>query len=369
MDGVSRMNRLSHSAANKYQECPTAYRYHYIEKLRPKITNSYFMFGRAVDAASTEVLKGSGLEQPVYDKTMAFVDINGIMSSAPKNADIVYGVNEFDSELLLPEDVALVKAFSKEMFGDEEWETNYGYVQEERKKLAFDKIEMHHRRFYNYCNWLCLYRRGLLMVDAFKTDFMPKVVKVHSVQEKIELTNEEGDSIIGYIDFVAELKDEGTVVFDLKTSASQYAEGAVLTSPQLSIYLSTVKEKYNTNKAGFCVLNKQVIKNRVKVCSVCGNDGTGGRHKTCDAVKDGQRCNGKWDETIKPKVAVQVLINEVPERTQEIVLENYEHINQLIKNQVFQRNFQSCIKYGSVKCSYYNKCFSNNDEGLEKVGS
>ena len=170
MDGVSRMNRLSHSAANKYQECPTAYRYHYIEKLRPKITNSYFMFGRAVDAASTEVLKGSGLEQQIYDKTMAFVDINGIVSSAPKNADIVYGVNEFDAELLLAEDVALVKAFSKEMFGDEEWETNYRYVQEERKKLAFDKIEMHHRRFYNYCNWLCLYRRGQLMVNAFKTD-------------------------------------------------------------------------------------------------------------------------------------------------------------------------------------------------------
>lgn len=361
-------NRLSHSAANKFQECPKAYEYSYVKRLRPKITNSFFMFGRAVDAAAMELLNNPGADYlPAYEKAMAFVDINGSLQSAPRCVNVVYGVSEFDSDLLNEQDRQDAQNLATELFGEGNWEDRLSYIQNERKTMAFDLLERSHREFYNYCNWKCVFRRGQYMIEAFKREFLPKVKKILSVQEKIELHNEHGDSIIGYIDFVADIEGEGVVVFDLKTSASLYDAGAVLTSPQLSLYLSAVQEKYKTEKAGFCVLSKQIVKNKTKICTVCNNDGTGKRHKTCDAEIDGKRCGGEWKETLAPEAIVQLLVNKVPERTLEIVIENYEHVNNAIKHGVFQRNFQSCNK-GQFKCQYYNLCYFNKTDGLEEVG-
>jgi len=197
------------------------------------------------------------------------------------------------------------------------------------------------------------------MLGAYAEQVLPKINKVLSVQEKVELPNDNGDSITGFVDLVADIKGHGVVILDNKTSAMEYAMDSVVMSPQLSLYLHILEEKYNTRKAGFIVLRKQIVKNRKKICSKCGHDGSGARHKTCDNVVDDVRCHGEWTETIDPKVNIQFIVDEIPERTEEIVLENMDNANQAIKNGVFTRNFTACSNTFGGDCVYKSLCFKD----------
>ncbi len=182
----------------------------------------------------------------------------------------------------------------------------------------------------------------------------------------MKLDNGGGDNFIGFVDLVADIDDHGTVIIDHKTSAMDYEPDSVLTSPQLAGYMHTLYPKYKTRKAGYIVFKKNIKKNRVKICSQCGHDGTGGRHKTCDNVISGKRCGGEWTETLTPEVVVQVIIDTIPERTEEIVLENMDLVNDGIKNKVFTRNLNMCKNYYGGLCPYFNLCYKNKKEGLEQ---
>jgi glutathionyl-hydroquinone reductase len=59
---------------------------------------------------------------------------------------------------------------------------------------------------------------------------------------------------------------------------------------------------------------------------------------------DGVRCNGEWNSKLDPRIHVQVVIDLIPEKTEQIVLENFDYINASIKNGVYHRNFSSCVK-------------------------
>ena len=95
-------------------------------------------------------------------------------------------------------------------------------------------------------------------------------------------------------------------------------------------------------------------------------DGTGQRHKTCDNVIDGKRCNAEWIETINPKAWIQIIINEIPKMTEDLVLENIDQINESIKSGIFIRNLQSCIMPWG-KCNFYEKCYKGKDTDLVKA--
>jgi glutathionyl-hydroquinone reductase len=60
------------------------------------------------------------------------------------------------------------------------------------------------------------------------------------------------------------------------------------------------------------------------------------------------------------------VIDLIPEKTEQIVLENFDYINASIKNGVYHRNFSSCVKpYG--KCTFYNLCYKDSMDGLVKL--
>jgi len=54
---------ISHSSVNKYDFCPRAYRYYYIEGWRPKVKKPPLLFGEAVDVALTALFKAG--EEPL----------------------------------------------------------------------------------------------------------------------------------------------------------------------------------------------------------------------------------------------------------------------------------------------------------------
>lgn len=356
-------NKLSHSSVNKFSDCPTAWKFHYVERLRGTTQSAALLFGTAIDKAVEDLVLTRNLEDAkrTFLAYWTSAEINGKQEKLECNSDIVYAANDLDEELL-PEE------FNKPVYKSE-----LDQIISRKKEVGFDELSISDKIVYNQANWFVAKKRGELMLEAVNNEILPKIKKVHSTQEKLDLTNDSGDSVVGYVDLVADFDGyPNSIIFDFKTSTRTYEEDSVKTSPQLALYTHALSETYKTRTAGFIVLSKQIQKNRKKVCSVCGNDGTGGRHKTCDKELElapgakKTRCNGAWIETINPKAKIDVIIDEIPEQLENIVLENMDSVNRTIKNNIFVRNLNSCKKAWGL-CSYYHLCHENSMKGLIKL--
>lgn len=352
-------NRLSHSQVSKYQQCGKAYQFWYLDKIRPSKSRSSLLFGTALDRAVGVLLSAEDscvTPEEVFDKTWTSQEINGKETYLPTCTSLVYAKSDFDKDLLTDE-VEKKVGVSRE--------TILSLV-EKRTSLGYDELSLEEKEIVNHTFWWCLHAKGHYMLTAFRSKVLPKLTKVHSTQEYIELESGD-DKVIGYIDIVAEVEGhKEPIVLDLKTSAMEYEEDAVLTSPQLTLYTHAVSDKYNTRKAGYIVLNKNLIKNRKKICSKCSYDGSGGRHKTCANEIEGKRCGGEWNETVSPEVYVQFLIGEIPKQTEDLVLENIDDINTAIKTGHFTRNLSMCTNtYGGL-CDYINLCYKGQMDNLIK---
>lgn len=355
-------NRLSHSAINKYMDCPTAYRLHYIDKLRSNTMSAALLFGTAIDKAVEKLIHSRDLKEAkkVFNILWQAQEINGVLTDLRNCPDIVYANNDYDEELC-----SIIINPNIKLFKDDK---------------GFDNLPKEEKVLYNNYCWSMAKKRGELMLEAYNDEVIPKLGKIYSTQEKIDLSNGNGDSVIGYVDLVADFEGYSSpVVLDNKTSTRAYEADSVKTSAQLTLYVHALEEKYKTRKAGFIVLSKQIQKNRKKICSVCGHDGTGGRHKTCDnelpfqnaaaagaSKSKSNRCNGEWKETINPKAKIDIIIDDIPEQMENIVLENFDGVSKMIDNGVFIRNLNSCKRPWGL-CDFYNKCHGNSDKGLVKI--
>jgi hypothetical protein len=360
--------KLSYSAATKFTECGKAYEYHYIQKLRPKVQSAALLWGTAIDKGIEASLKG-------YDGISVFNDlwkcqyINGIKTNLSTCIDISYSSSDLDLDVLDDKDFVLIKNYKAIK---EELKTNDNVlnkiseiINKKEKYTGFKNLPEEEKLFINYVFWLSLRKKGEIIIQSFNNKIKPKIKKVYSTQEEVKLENEIGDSIIGYADLVCEFDGyDKPVIIDFKTSSIPYEADSVITSPQLSLYLHALSEKYNnTRYCGYIVFYKRLDKEKLKICKLCGSDGTGKRHKTCDNIVDNKRCNGEWNETIKFDVSIDVIIDTIPTRTESIILEKMDDVNTLIKQGIFTRNFLACKKAWGV-CPYFNKCFYDKDDDL-----
>lgn len=361
-------NRLSHSQVNRFQDCPKSYEYHYIKKIRPKTTSSALLFGSALDVAFSQVLVQTGPKTPeeIFLDSWTNQNISDVPTYLPTSTNIVYSQNEFETYLLTEDDQKLIKA----KYSIKDLDAEIESLEHSRTQYGFNNLPDEVQELYNHIAWLCLYRKGLILLEGARKKIKPKITKVLAIQKEVNLQNENGDSILGFVDLVCEWEGyDKPIVFDLKTSSKDYDDNSVLVSPQLSLYVHCLSEQYKTRYAGYIVLNKNLLRNKTKVCKVCNHNGSSSRAKTCDNVNEsnGKRCNGEWDTKMTPEAMVQVLIDEIPEQTEQIVLENYDLINKSIKNGIFHRNFSNCVKYnGKVVCPYYNLCYKGDKKGLIK---
>lgn len=365
------MSKISYSMIQRFGLCPKSYEYHYVHRIRPTTINASLIFGSALDTALNRLLlENTGSEYPAFKEAFTTTELNGEQVYVPTCKDIVYANGDFDSDLLFESDAPFIAQELEKLGiqGCTDYLSTFKILRDKKTSGGFNSLSDQDKSVYNLFNWVCLFNKGNLMLGAYKEQVLPKFNRVLSVQEKVELPNSAGDSITGFVDLIADVKGHGVVILDNKTSAMEYEEDAVLVSPQLSLYLHILEEKYKTRKAGFIVLRKQIIKNRKKICSKCGHDGSGARHKTCDKMLvDEGRCHGEWTETIDPKVNIQFLVDEIPVRTEEIVLENMDNANQAIKNGVFTRNFTACKNTFGGNCTYIDLCFKNRMTNLCNV--
>lgn len=364
------MKRLSHSAISKYQQCPRSYDLHYNKKLRGKTTSGALIFGSALDTAVTHLLHNRDLDQAKNVLTDAWArnKVGNKVVDLEWNEDIVYAASDFDEELLTnTQRTYLIEEAAKRNLGINLVQSYYDSIQERKKSIGWEKLTSEERQWYNGANWQCLAIKGMLMLDAYWDKVLPSVYRTISTQERIELKNDQGDIVIGFIDLIAEWKGQGVVVFDNKTSSIEYAHDSVVKSAQLALYVHAVAEKYKTQKAGYIVMRKGIIKNREKICSECAYKAEkGARAKTCTDERSGKRCGGAWIETIAPEVDINIIIDTIPERTENLVLENYADITHLIKQDIFPRNLNSCkMPWGD--CVYMKYCWEGKEDGLEVI--
>lgn len=358
--------KLSYSQVSKFGLCPKSYEYHYVKRIRPNVTHTALIFGSALDSALNDLLTGKDTAEVTFENSFTNTEINNIKVYIPTHENMVYANSDFDSDLLTENDFTFIETLIKDgrIQRYTDYLSTYKTLSEKKKSSGFDSLSIEEKRFYNLLNWLSLRRKGFLMLESYRKKVLPKIEKVHAVQQYVDLENQEGDKITGYVDLIADIKGYGTVILDNKTSAREYDDDSVLTSPQLSLYLHILEDKFNTRKAGYIVMNKSVIKNRKKICSVCDHDGSGKNHKTCPNEINNKRCGGAWNETLDPEIFIQLIIDDIPQQTENIVLENMDNTCQAIKHGVFSRNFTACKNtYGGL-CPYFNLCFKNSSVGL-----
>lgn len=357
------MNRLSYSQLRLYSECGQKYKYYYKDKIRETTRSGALIFGSAFDVAIEATLKNPSVnEKEVFDNVFTHSEINKEKIYVPDSCSVVYSASDFDGDILLEEDFRFLKAKAEELSLGEDVLEVYSSCAKAKKQRAFKRFTEEQNKFLNLCNWVSLRRKGHLMLDEHRRSVLPRIKKVIATQQPIKLDNGEGDVLIGYADLHCIWEDGREVILDYKTSSIEYEEDSVVTSPQLSIY------SYGTGvkTTGFIVFRKGIIKNKKKLCSLCGYDGSGKAHKTCNNEHEGKRCGGEWNITLDPKVETQVILDDIPPRTEEIVLNNLEQINRAIKAEVFVRNLNAC-KSGYGPCPYIGLCFRNSDKGLVKV--
>ena len=350
--------RLSHSALSKYSMCPKSYEYHYVKRIRSNTTTGALLFGSALDLGLNSLLtKPNEDAYEVFLKAFTHVEINKEKYYLPTCTLVTYAAADYNIDLLVEDDFKeACKLVNKTL--------DYEKIITRKRYLGFHGISEEERIFYNYLNWLCLCRKASLMLSGYKKEILPKFSKIHEVQRKLSIKNDNGDEFVGYVDLIASMDGYGPIIFDNKTSARAYdEEDSVSNSQQLIIYTALLGPEYNTTKAGFIVMKKGLVK--TKKCSKCGFDGDSSRAKTCDNLVEGKRCHGEWSSSLKADF--QLIVDDIPEHKKDLVIDNINVLNKCISAELFPRNLNTCLNVFGQKCPYYSLCHSNSMTGLVEI--
>lgn len=270
--------RISHSALTTYLECPYKYFLHYFRKLRPTAEKSSLAFGNAVDIGLNHLLETRDVDGAIQKFQAAWTSLRD------KKIAIDYSKSDLDDFLV---------------------EDDPGNT------------------------WLCLYRKGRILIEEFHAQIMPRIKDVIAVQVNRTVNNEFGDELIIKTDFICVWEDGRRILFDNKTSSVKYEDDSVKTSPQLGIYFEQLKAEYDLDQAGYIVIPKRINKKKL------------------------------------PRVEIKVIIDNVAQETLNETLSQYDEVLNQLKAAEFPRNTKSCIgKYG--KCPYYNYCHKGSKEGLKE---
>lgn len=345
---------ISHSGQQRYIQCPREYQLHYIERLRPTGMASALLFGTAIDKACEDYMKERVplRARQIFKEHWKEQEHNGQLIELSNCTEIEYRDADFDAELLLQSD--------NELIIKDTVHANVSSIIKEGK----DKERI------AYANWISLYRKGILMVNKFIEWVDENVAEVLGCQIPIELEDEDGNKVTGFADFVIKINGyDNPVLVDLKTAARYYERNSVKESEQLSLYFFYLKEKFypDMERAAYLVLQKQIKKNRTKICKQCGHDASGTNFKTCNNTHNGKRCGGEFNVTITPECNLQYIHDEIPQDMIDNTIQTFNLNVGKIQAGHFEPCFENCLRYnGKIKCAFYEYCRTGSMEGLIK---
>ena len=391
---------LSYTGFETYKRCSEQYRLYYKEKLRPKQIGSALHFGNALDEAYNLLLLSKkkkltkeendslnvGLGFPVspynyevWDEDITKRKIRENVSpelflfeenfyklkienkgeaewqTAPTSLFLDYYKSDFQEEILEEDDLEKLKSYIE----------NAGYWDEDEAKepnplelfyeiqndLDNGKVEnLTDQSYYNYCCWLSLRRKGLLFIESYKRDILPKIKETVSVQKKVRLPNDSDDMYVGILD--AEIifeGDEKIYTTDNKTSSpsTKYKQSDINVKHQIPGY-----DEFADNGYGAYIVQYKKIKT-VKKCEKCGTIATRSNAKNC-LNKD---CGSKLPEKTQLYVDFDILKDKILDKTKDDFFWKFDEVLGKIKKGVFHQNRDECFQFGR-KCPYYFYCRS-----------
>lgn len=266
------MTRMSFSAREKYEQCPYKYYLHYVAGYRSSLQSSALCFGNALDIALNDMLTGK----------LDYHDVFNSEWEKYKNENIEYYKSDLDTSLLTEQEIQFPLAHQ---------------------------------------NFISLQRKGVKLLDAYFDNIFPRIDKVISIQEEINLTgcdesgNETEDSIYGKIDLIAMIRDDtGKVhhaLLDNKTTSEPYSKNSVQKKDQLALYACGYPE---IKSFGYLTLNKK-------------------NYKT------------------------QIILDTISAERREEVLGKFVETLDKINNEPFVQNKKSCYSFGR-RCEFYTHCHS-----------
>jgi len=334
--------QISYSAASNFKTCPT--KYYNSRKYKVKQNPSAFAFGKALEDAITLLFLGKSLDE-AHAKFES--DWKAIFDT-----DVSYMVSDFDNSIIAEEDLPLIESWVKELELDFmlHWSELFDEIAEKNKR---EDLRPKDHIFYNRIMWLCCQIRGMYMIRAFYEKLLPKLKIVSKdgvplIQKDITITNNEGDKITGFVDYVVTHEDyTAPIIIDLKTSGAPYTDHSLISSEQLRTYVASLGQEVGTNRAGYIVLLKKMqVKYR---CDQCGAPKEG-RSIKCVAC-------GKGKCTLKDfDAGVQFICKEYQTEELEEVLDDYMNIATAIKNNINYKNPSNCNLYNRP-CEFYDMCW------------
>lgn len=360
--------KLSYSSVNTYNTCGKKYDLHYNQGYREKVQRSSLLFGSAFDAAANDLLLNRDLDKAlaIFEKNWSFNFVHKVYTAMRSCSTIVYSDKDIDFDLLALTPVG------------EEWVKEF---RERKKSLKWEEVPEDDRIAYNTYCWDSMLYKGKVMLTSYFEKVLPKFVKVEGVQEKSEITNSDGDTLVQYLDFVAHFEDGSVVLMDNKTTTSldYYKDDSAGKSPQLLSYFFANQAKFNLQAVGYVAICKDIIKNKIKKCNVCGFDGSKSKARSCDqeymtkVVKRGKeveamlRCDGVWDVKMgKLESAIKIIVNPVKQRSVDLAMEAFDAANHGIKAGVYTRNLSACDNQYGSPCPMKKLCWEGSDEDLAK---
>jgi hypothetical protein len=251
-----------------------------------------------------------------YLSSMESVEINKEKISTGYTERLRYSKADFQPELLTELDITGIYS----MYGEDFDIKKFAEYMDDARRLK-QEVPLEHTKIQNYMRHLCLLRKGEMIIPEMLSWVKENALKTISTQRPITISNESGDTFRGFLDAIIDTKDHGTILYDLKTSASptqDYPEGCADLSPQLSIYA----QETGVYDVGYLIFDKNIRK------------------------KD-------------PRVRIREVYGKITEQQLDKTFEDIDNAVKDIKAGNFPRNLESCNKYGG--CPYAGYCFKNKD--------
>lgn len=362
--------KSSYSQNNTYITCPQHWEWSYKHRLKSPDQSAALYFGSAVDDAVMANLDGKDNYMDIFYSRWTTARGYGNNPDIPlfDNPTVSYSNSDWDVDVFEAHDITDMQAWLKQLRLTKLGSDPLDVVNQIRKtdRNPYKTVSPTQRKFLHRCYWLSMKRKGEILIDSFITQFKPKIKKVLATQKPGRIS-QNGNTIFGYLDFVAEIEGyDKPVIIDLKTAARPYAQSKIDLTEQLTLYYTMAGEEYKTDLVGYVVLSKAINKNEIQFCKKCGNIKQG-KHRTCEAVDaSGNRCHGEWDTKIELDPQVQVLIQQKTTEQKDQLLKNYNNIMKAMSQDIIYRNHDKCNNWYGGQCPFYNACHKGDTTGLIK---
>lgn len=286
--------KLSYSGNLMYQECPRKFKYKYIDKIKEKTKSSALLFGGSLDQALNCLLltkKKNLTEEEQKLITKSPIDIF-LQAFSDESLPIDYSYSDIDPTI----------------FDDTDFLTNL-IDHWKTFKIKDEEFTSYAKR--------SLFKKAKLFLESYENEVLPQIVEVYKVQTKIELPNEDGDSLIGGLDFTALFNDGKIYVVDNKTTSTSYKDDSASTSDQLAIY----SEAEQNENVMYITIDKKLRKKN-------------------------------------PRVKIKLIRGVITEEKKQEIFDMLGNTLYNIRNEVFDKKEDKgqCFSYGK-RCPYFDLCW------------